>query len=114
MARKTARIGQFAVAKFDGEFEGDKVVSYDEHLCLVAGRSSNGRELEFIYWNTKNDRTEVITDSLPKGRVTPVGLDLSHLQAEFLMKGGDLSHVAPHARTLLERRVNEPSLCRMP
>ena len=80
---KTAKVGQFAVAKFDGEFDGDKAVSYDERLCLVTGRSSDGRELEFIHWETKGGRTTVEHDSLPKGRVAPVGLDLDRLQKDF-------------------------------
>lgn len=81
-----AKIGQFAIAKFDGRrrVEGDRAVSYNERLCLVTGRSSDGRELEFIHWETKGGRTTIVAGSLPRGRISPVGgLDLALLQNEF-------------------------------
>lgn len=62
------RIGDLAIAKFDGT-DGKK---YYEVVCLITGRN-NHREFEFVYASKPG---EVIKDTLPMGRlraVAPIG-----------------------------------------
>ena len=76
-----AKIGDFAIAKFDnGEFdEKDRPLGYTEVPCLIVARSN--REFDFIYWTTtEGGRTTVHRDSLPQSRLKTVGFNLASLK----------------------------------
>ncbi len=76
-----AKIGEFAIAKFDGgKFDKrGRPLNYEEVPCLITGRDSSPPHWQrIIFWKTdKNGKLLVIEDNLPKNRLRSVNFTLN-------------------------------------
>lgn len=77
-----AKIGDFAIAKFDNDpIDAD----YDGVPCLITGRAAhNPNDQTFVYWRrNKSGKLIVRTSSLPKNRLKSVKVTLDDVDGLF-------------------------------
>ena len=76
-----AKIGEFAIAKFDGgKYDKHRrPLNYEEIPCLIIGRDSFPPHWQnIVFWRTDKSGKLVLTeDSLPKNRLRSVNFTLN-------------------------------------